>query len=169
MWTENRVHKVHNCPLWTYTDTDTEKSLRTPLPPKRLQSVIRIVYDRGRRPTTLGKNAVTNTDHTPEPIFEHPTMEWYHWLRGTGWIFLAIFGGILIGPHLAELGIPEYTQRWLGACFKAASGAWIGFRISRGTLRIDPGSTTEPVGFALLHVARAIVVAAVIFAICSAT
>lgn len=109
------------------------------------------------------------TDHTPESTTKQPSIAWYQWMRGTGWFALAVIGALLIGPHLPALGVNDYTQRWLGACFKAASGAWGGYRISRGMLRIDPGSTTDPIGFALLHIARALVVAAVIFAICSAT
>ena len=110
-----------------------------------------------------------STDHTPSAESSKPSLRWYQFGRGAGWVLLAIIGALLIGPHLPAFGVNEYTQRWLGACFKAASGAWGGYRISRGMLRIDPGSTTDPVGFALLHIARAIVVAAVIFAICSAT
>lgn len=108
------------------------------------------------------------SDHTPLDTCASPTIAWYQFGRGSFWIIVAIIGALAIGPHLDAWGINEYTQRWLGACFKAASGAWGGYRISRGLLRIDPGSTTESIAFALLHIARAIVVAAVIFAICSA-
>lgn len=110
-----------------------------------------------------------STDHTPDETTKAPPIAWFQFMRGTGWFALAVIGALLIGPHLAEWHVNDYTQRWLGACFKAASGAWGGYRISRGMLRIDPGSTTDPLGFAFLHVARAIVVAAVIIAICVAT
>lgn len=111
----------------------------------------------------------TPTDHTPDSTTSNPPLVWYQFGRGSLWVLLAIVGALFIGPHLTAFGVNEYTQRWLGACFKAASGAWGGYRISRGLLRIDPGSTSDPIGFALLHIARAIVVAAVIYAICSAT
>lgn len=108
------------------------------------------------------------SDHTPKDTDRAPTWRWYQFGRGTGWILVALIGALYIGPHLGALGVNEYGQRWLGACFKVASAAWGGYRISRGLLRIDPSSTTDPLTFALLHIARALVVSAVILAVCLA-
>lgn len=108
------------------------------------------------------------SDHTPKDTTAKPTLRWYQFGRGTIWILVALIGAVYIGPHLGDLGINEYGQRWLGSCFKVASAAWGGFRVSRDICRIDPSSTTEPVPFALLHLARALLVGLTILGVCLA-
>lgn len=96
------------------------------------------------------------------------TLGWFKFWRGGSWIVLAIVGALLIGPHLTEWGITDYSQRWFGACLKAATGAWGGFRITRGLLRMDPSKCKTELGFAIMHAGRAILVGLVILAICLA-
>jgi hypothetical protein len=91
--------------------------------------------------------------------------------RGLIWLAVGIAGALLIG-YLPEFGVNEYAQRWCGACLKVATGAWGGYRISRDIARIDPsasiGLAPNPQAFALLHLARALIIAAVILAVCLA-
>lgn len=88
-------------------------------------------------------------------------------LRGIGWLALAVFGAWLIDSGwLAHLGINEYTARWLGVCFKTASGTWGGYRISRDVLKIDPSLVAgNATGFALMHLARAVIIGIIILAV----
>lgn len=87
--------------------------------------------------------------------------------RGLFWLAVAIAGAVVIG-RLESWGFDSYTARWLGACFKVASGGWGGYRIARGVLGIDPSTCTDATGFALLHLARAILVGAAIIGVCLA-
>lgn len=86
--------------------------------------------------------------------------------RALGWLFLAVLGAYAVG-HMTQWGVDEYTARWAGACFKAASGAFGGYRVAK-TCRIDPSMGADGTERALLHLARAIIVGAVILAICLA-
>lgn len=87
--------------------------------------------------------------------------------RGIGWLLVAIIGAWLIGSgFLARVGVNEYTARWLGVCFKAASAIWAGYRVSRDVLKIDPSlAITGSVPFAVLHCARALVICAFVLAV----
>lgn len=88
--------------------------------------------------------------------------------RGIGWLIVALLGAWVIGSgKLQEYGVNEYTARWLGVCFKCASGVWAGYRVSRDVLKIDPGSwySTNLQAFALLHLARAVIVGIIILAV----
>lgn len=91
--------------------------------------------------------------------------------RGVGWLLVAIAGAWLIGSgKLTEYGVNEYTARWLGVLFKAGSGTWGGYRISRDVLKIDPSvALTGSVPFALLHIARALIIGLMIFAVTQGT
>lgn len=87
--------------------------------------------------------------------------------RGVGWLIIALLGAWAIGSgFLQEHGVNEYTARWLGVCFKAASAVWAGYRISRDVLKIDPSvAFTGSVPFAILHIARAILIGALVLAV----
>jgi hypothetical protein len=93
--------------------------------------------------------------------------------RGLLWLCVGVVGALLIG-HAADFGLNEYAQRWLGACLKVATGAWGGYRISRDICRIDPskgvavGFPVDTTTFAMMHLARAIVVTGTILAVCLA-
>ncbi|GAA0721423.1 hypothetical protein [Dokdonella soli] len=93
--------------------------------------------------------------------------------RGLVWLAIGVAGALLYG-HAGELGLNEYTQRWLGACLKVTTGAWGGYRISRDIACIDPSSTqysglpVNPMAFAVLHLARALIIAAAILGVCLA-
>lgn len=91
--------------------------------------------------------------------------------RGLIWLAAGVLGAVLIG-HAVDFGLNEYAQRWLGACLKVATGAWGGYRISRDIARIDPskgpGLVPQPTAFALLHMARAVIIAAAILGVCLA-
>lgn len=95
-------------------------------------------------------------------------------LRGTGWLLIAFAGAWIIGSGALDAwGVNEYTQRWLGACLKVGTGAWGGYRISRDVARIDPsmvpgGLTDNARGYALMHLARAIIIGSCILAVCLA-
>ena len=76
--------------------------------------------------------------------------------------------------HFAGSG---YLQAWAGACFKASTGAYGGYWISRGLLRIDiseiatrfaDGSKEQSHAGAAAQLARALIVAACILAVCLA-
>jgi len=87
-------------------------------------------------------------------------------LRGLGWLLFALLGAFILARYV---GMTEYWQRWAGACFKAATGGWIGFRISRDICRIDPSVATDNIiAAAMLQLARAFVVGLAILAICLA-
>lgn len=95
-------------------------------------------------------------------------------LRGTGWLLIAFAGAFVIGSGLLDdWGVNEYTQRWLGACLKVGTGAWGGYRISRDVARIDPsivpgGLTDNARGYAVMHLARAIIIGSCVLAVCLA-
>ena len=91
--------------------------------------------------------------------------------RGVGWLVVAIAGAWLIGSgKLTEYGMNEYTARWLGVLFKAGSGTWVGYRISRDVLKIDPSvAISGSVPFALMHIARALIIGLMIFAVTQGT
>lgn len=102
------------------------------------------------------------------PIANAPTWAWRQLHRGTGWLLIAVIGAILIG-HLVDFGVNEYTARWLGALFKVASVVFGGYRISRDVLRIDPSTVQhDAVGYAVLHLARALFIALLAVAVCVA-
>lgn len=93
----------------------------------------------------------------------------HNWLRGAEWLLIALLGALVVGHFDAVFD--GYTARWAGACFKVASGAWGGYRISRDIARIDPSVAqpySEPLNFALLHIARAVIMAASIIGVCVA-
>lgn len=87
-------------------------------------------------------------------------------LRGAGWLAIALLGLWSI-DHLAWTGLSEYSVRKLGGMFTAATAAFGGYRISRDVLRIDPGTTDNPVGYALLQLARALLVGLLAVAVCA--
>ena len=95
-------------------------------------------------------------------------------LRGAGWLLIAFIGAFVIGSGALDTwGVNEYTQRWLGACLKVGTGAWGGYRISRDVARIDPstvpgGLTENARGYALMHLARAIIIGSCVLAVCLA-
>lgn len=95
-------------------------------------------------------------------------------LRGAGWLLIAFIGAFVIGSGLLDdWGVNEYTQRWLGACLKVGTGAWGGYRISRDVARIDPstvpgGLTENGRGYAVMHLARAIIIGSCVLAVCLA-
>ena len=95
-------------------------------------------------------------------------------LRGAGWLLIAFIGAFVIGSGALDAwGVNEYTQRWLGACLKVGTGAWGGYRISRDVARIDPsmvpgGLTENARGYAMMHLARAIIIGSCILAVCLA-
>lgn len=95
-------------------------------------------------------------------------LSWFKFWRGSAWVAVAVIGALLVGPHLGEWGVNAYSQRWFGACLKAATGAWGGYRITRGLLRMDPGNCKTELGFAIMHAGRAVLVGLVILAICIA-
>lgn len=93
---------------------------------------------------------------------------WRNYQRGLGWLAVAILGAIAIG-YLPVLGVNEYTARWLGALFKLASVVFGGYRVSRDVLRIDPSSVQhDATGYAVMHLARAILIGALAVAVCVA-
>jgi hypothetical protein len=86
--------------------------------------------------------------------------------RGIGWLLFALLGAFLLARYV---GMTEYWQRWAGACFKVATGGWIGFRISRDICRIDPSVATSDIrAAAMLQLARALIVGCTILALCLA-
>jgi hypothetical protein len=86
--------------------------------------------------------------------------------RGIGWLLFALAGAFFLARYV---GMTEYWQRWAGACFKLMTGGWFGFRISRDICRIEPSVATSDIhAAALLQLARALVVAAAILALCLA-
>lgn len=87
--------------------------------------------------------------------------------RGLLWLAIALVGALVIGK-LPAWGVDDYTARWAGAMFKAAAGAWGGYRISKGICRIDPSQAQTDVGAALLHLARAVIVTGTIASVCLA-
>ena len=92
------------------------------------------------------------------------SFKWRQYARGLGWLLVALIGALLIDhyPALSD----GYTGRWLGACLKAATGAWGGYRISRDICRIDPSKSETSIERAMQHLARAILVGATIIAVC---
>lgn len=112
---------------------------------------------------------MTNDDATPGPDRSDPlTVNWLKFWRGSAWLAVAIIGALFIAPHLDDWGVSTYQQRWFGACLKVATGAWGGFRITRGVLRMDPSKCSTELGFAIMHAGRAVLVGLVILAVCLA-
>lgn len=91
----------------------------------------------------------------------------HRWGRGLLWLAIAFLGAAIVG-RLADWGVDDYTARWAGACFKAAAGAWGGYRISKGVCRIDPSTGRDGLEAGLLHLSRAFIVSACILAVCLA-
>jgi hypothetical protein len=91
-------------------------------------------------------------------------LKWRQYQRAAGWLLVALLGALMIDhyPALSD----GYTGRWLGACLKAATGAWGGYRISRDICRIDPSNGVTGLDISLLHLARAIIVVGTVIAIC---
>lgn len=87
--------------------------------------------------------------------------------RGVLWLLVAIAGAFVVAM-LPDLGVDEYVSRWCGAVFKAGSGAWVGYRVSKGICRIDPSQATTDQGAAFLHLARAVIVGATVVSVCLA-
>lgn len=101
-----------------------------------------------------------------------PTVEWRQVGRGIGWLLVALLIAVSFGG-LQDLGVNEYTSRWIGGMAKIASVVYGGYRISRDVLRIDPSGTPDrpidnQVAFAILHFARAALIGALAIAICMA-
>ena len=87
--------------------------------------------------------------------------------RGVGWLLVALIGLWSI-DHLAWTGLSEYSVRKLGGMFTAAAAAFGGYRISRDVLRIDPSlSADSPIAFALLQLARALLIGLLAGAVCA--
>lgn len=104
--------------------------------------------------------------------------------RGLVTLAISLIGALLLvvwasarpgdGLHFAGSG---YLQAWAGACFKAATGAYGGYWICRGLLRIDisevaaqftAGTSEQARAAAAAQLARGIIVAACVLAICLA-
>jgi hypothetical protein len=94
------------------------------------------------------------------------SLKWRQYARGLGWLCVGLLGALLIdhSPDLSQ----GYTGRWLGACLKAATGAWGGYRISRDICRIDPSQADTSIERAMLHLSRALIVGLTIVAVCIA-
>lgn len=102
--------------------------------------------------------------------------------RSTATLAIALVGALALvawastadATHFAGAA---YLQAWAGACFKVATGACGGYWISRHLLRIDvsqvagrfiPGSREQSLAAASAQLARALIVAACIVAVCLA-
>lgn len=103
----------------------------------------------------------------PQTAASKPTMAWYQPYRGVTWLLVGVLGAIIVG-HLPGWGVDPYTQRWIGACFKVATGGWGGYRISRDIARLDPTSISEPTASAIQHLARAFIMGMAIIGVCLA-
>lgn len=89
--------------------------------------------------------------------------------RGIGWLAVAVAGAWFIGSGgFAAMGMNEYVARWIGVCFKVGTGAWGGYRISRDVLKIDPSAVAisgNAQAYALMHLARAVIVGIIILSV----
>lgn len=86
--------------------------------------------------------------------------------RGWLWLAFAIAGAL----YLTFGGDTEgYVGRWLGAVFKAASGGYVGYRLSRGLSRIDTSTGESGNERGLLHIARALCIIGGMIGVCVAT
>lgn len=120
-----------------------------------------------------------------------PTPGNLHIMRGTGWLLIALLGAVLVQHGDEWFGMTPYIQTWIGAISKAAATVIIAFRISRDVLKIDPSfalnlfltndtkptsvpewsdfreTKTDPslIAFALLHLARGIVIVGFVIAV----
>ena len=86
-------------------------------------------------------------------------------LRASVWLLLAMLGGCLLW---FAFGGVQYLGAWIGALAKAASGAWGGYWISRNVVRADPSARDTESERNADKLARAIVVAATVLAVCIA-
>lgn len=86
------------------------------------------------------------------------------YFRGLLWLTVALVGAYA----LWSTGSYAYVERWAGALFKAATGVWGGYRVSKGVCRIDPSLGTDGYERGMLHLARAIIVTGMVLAICLA-
>lgn len=84
--------------------------------------------------------------------------------RGLFWVAIAIVGGFLLSM---SSGSAVFIEAWIASILRAASGAYMGYWISRDLLHIDPSNGQSSEEVVKLKMGRAICVGSLAIAVCA--